>query len=91
MEIASALVWCECWWLGGQWKWNVGGKSKRPWTFRLFIITPTRWFCGIWFCLNIPIDMQVSEQVGGSQLFFDLHFVNNTSETTAKTVSNQIV
>lgn len=35
--------------------------------------------------------MQVSEQVGGSQLSFDLHFVNSTSETAAKTVSNQIV
>lgn len=48
----------------------AGGKSERPWTFKLFIITPTRGFSGIWFCLNIPIDMQVSEQVGGSQLSF---------------------
>lgn len=36
----------------------------------LFIITPTRGFSGIWLSLNIPIDMQVSEQVGGSQLSF---------------------
>lgn len=48
----------------------AGGKSKRPWTFMLFIITPTRGFGGIWLSLNIPIDMQVSEQVGGSQLSF---------------------
>lgn len=44
------------------------GESKRPWTFNLFIITPTRRFGGIWFCLNIHINMQVSAQVGGSQL-----------------------
>lgn len=75
MEIASASVWCECWWLGQQWKWIVqGGKSKRPWTFKLFIITPTPGFGGIWFCLNIPIDMQVSKQVGGSQLSFRFAF-----------------
>lgn len=44
----------------------AGGKSKRPWTFKLFIfiITPTRRFSGIWFCLNIPIDMQVSAMSG---------------------------
>lgn len=52
----------------------AGGKSKRPWTFNLFIITPTRGFRGIWFCLNIPINMQVSTQVGGSQLSLWLAF-----------------
>lgn len=69
MEIALALVGCECRWLGQAMKMKcTGGKSKRPWTFKLFIIPPTRRFTGIWFCLNIPINMQVSEQVGGSQL-----------------------
>lgn len=69
MEIASALVGCEWWWLGKAGKMKcAGGKSKRPWTFKLLIITPTHRIRGIWVCLNIPINMQVSVQVGGSQL-----------------------
>lgn len=49
-------------------KWLGGNKKDLEQSTSLWYLSPTHGFFGNWFCLNSPIDMQVSKQVGGSPL-----------------------